>query len=144
MRTIILLLSMVILVNSQTIINYQNASTITYVDATTPNDPNDYSWSEITNIKQGVHVSVIPSEKIDIFLQQNNSWINYNTWNWGLMQRLEVSYDGGNWQTIFSNQSKDATGWIESPFTSLGYHNISLRWYSYELSYERSVISCLT
>jgi hypothetical protein len=25
------------------------------------------------------------------------------------MQRLEVSYDGGNWQTIFNNQNKDAS-----------------------------------
>lgn len=113
-----------------TINNIQIASTIVAVDASTPNNPNSYTWSEISNTKQGVHISVIPPEKAEIYLQQNNSWINYNTWNWGYMVRLEVSYDGGGWQTIFTNQTKDATGWIQSPFSTLGYHTIALKWVS--------------
>lgn len=114
-----------------TINNIQIASTIVSVDASTPNNPNSYTWSEISNTKQGVHISVIPPEKGEIYLQQNNSWLNYNTWNWGYMVRLEVSYDGGNWQTIFSNQTKDASGWIQSSFSTLGYHTISLKWISF-------------
>lgn len=122
-----------------TINNIQIASTIVSVDASTPNNPNSYSWSEISNTKQGVHISVIPPEKAEIYLQQNNAWINYNTWNWGFMVRLEVSYDGGSWQTIFSNQTKDATGWIQSPFSTLGYHTISLKWTTMSLLvYNRS------
>ncbi len=124
---------------SQVIIqNIQVASTIVSVDASTPNNPNSYAWSEISNTKQGVHISIIPPEKGEIYLQQNNAWINYNTWNWGFMVRLEVSYDGGNYQTIFSNQIKDATGWIKSPFSSLGYHTIAINWISYgSISYHR-------
>lgn len=113
-----------------TINNIQVASTIAYVDATTPNDPSSYIWSEISNTKQGVHISVIPPEKADIYLQQNNSLINFNTWNWGFMVRLEVKYDNGNWQIVFSDQTKDATGWIQSPFSTLGYHTISVKWIS--------------
>ncbi len=109
-----------------TINNIQTASTIVSVDASTPGDPNSYSWSEIANIKQGVHISVIPPEIGQIYLQQNNSWMNFNTWNWGFMTKLDVNYDNGGWQTIFSNQVKDATGWIQSPFTTLGHHTISL------------------
>jgi hypothetical protein len=89
--------------------NIKIAATLVSVDASTPNNPYSYNWSEVTNTKQGVHISVVPPEKAEIYLQLNNSWINYNTWNWGFMQRLEVSYDGGNWQTIFNNQNKDAS-----------------------------------
>jgi hypothetical protein len=96
-----------------TINNIQIATTIISADVSTPNNPNSYTWSNISNTKQGVHISVVPPEVADIYLQQNNAWINYNTWNQGLMERLDVSYDGGNWQTIFSNQTKDATGWIQ-------------------------------
>jgi len=92
-----------------TINNIQVAATLVSVDASTPNNPYSYNCSEVTNTKQGVHISAVPPEKAAIYLQQNNSWINYNTWNWGFMQRLEVSYDGGNWQTIFNNQNKDAS-----------------------------------
>lgn len=53
------------------------------------------------------------------------------------MQRLEVCYDGGNWQTIFNNQNKDASGWIQSPFTTLGYHSISIKWIGFGISYYR-------
>ncbi len=114
-----------------TINNIQVATTIVSVDASTPNDPNSYTWSEISNTKQGVHISVIPPEKAEIYLELNNSWINFNTWNWGFMTRLEVKYDNGNWQVIFSNQTKDATGWIQSPFSTLGHHTMSVKWISY-------------
>jgi hypothetical protein len=115
--------------NSQvTIKDIQIATTLVAVDAATPSDPNSYTWSEISNTKQGVHISVVPPERGQIFLQLNNSWINYNTWNWGFMFNLEVNYDNGGWQTIFHNQTKDASGWIQSPFSTLGYHTISIRW----------------
>jgi hypothetical protein len=117
--------------------NIQVAATLVSVDASTPNNPYSYNWSEVTNTKQGVHISVVPPEKAEIYLQLNNSWINYNTWNWGFMQRLEVSYDGGNWQTIFNNQNKDASGWIQSPFTTLGYHSISIKWIGFGIAYYR-------
>ncbi len=120
-----------------TINNIQVATTLVSVNASTPNNPYSYNWSEVTNTKQGVHISVVPPEKAEIYLQLNNSWINYNTWNWGFMQRLEVCYDGGNWQTIFNNQNKDASGWIQSPFTTLGYHSISIKWIGFGISYYR-------
>lgn len=107
--------------------NIQIASTIVSVDAATPNDPTAYTWSEVNNTKQGVHISLIPAEKAEIYLQQNNSWINYNTWNWGYMNKLDVSYDGGNWQTIIS-RTIDASGWISCPFSTLGHHTISVKW----------------
>ena len=95
-----LFLSVEVCYSQVTINNIQRASTIIApVDASTPNNPNSYTWSEISNTKQGVHISVIPPERMEIDLQQNNSWINYNTWNWGYMARLQVSYDGGSWQT---------------------------------------------
>ena len=128
-----------------TINNIQVASTIVSVDAATSNDPNSYVWSEVSNTKQGVHISLIPPETGEIYLQLNNSWINFNTWNWGYMTALIVSYDGGTGQYIFINQTKDATGWIQSPFTSLGYHTISLTWYdisgnSYSRAYNVYVV----
>ncbi|TAL76357.1 MAG: hypothetical protein EPN88_03040, partial [Bacteroidetes bacterium] len=113
-----------------TINNIQVATTLISVDASTPNDSNLYSWSEISNSKQGVHISVLTSEKAEIYLQKNNSWINFNTWNWGFMTRLEIKYDNGSWQVIFSNQTKDATGWIQSPFSTLGHHTMSVKWIS--------------
>ncbi|MHB1685925.1 MAG: hypothetical protein ACYCVH_00875 [Ignavibacteriaceae bacterium] len=122
-------LTMGISYSQVTIDNIQIATTIVSVDASTPSDPNSYSWSEDSNTKQGVHISVIPPETGEIYLQLNNSWINYNTWNLGYMTALVVSYDGGTNQTIFNNQKKDATGWIQSPFSTLGYHTISLTWY---------------
>lgn len=129
-----------------TINNIQTALTLVSVDAFTPDSPNSYLWSEISNTKQGVIISVIPAEKADIYLQQDNAWINYNTWNWGLMVRLEVKYDGGTWHTIFTGQVKNATGWIQSPFSTLGYHTISLRWTDMSLlvcdrSYDVYVVS---
>ena len=140
-----LFLSVEVCYSQVTINNIQRTSTIIApVDASTPNNPNSYTWSEISNTKQGVHISVIPPERMEIDLQQNNSWINYNTWNWGYMMNLQVSYDGGSWQTIFSNQIKDATGWIQSPFSTLGYHTISLKWISFaEIVYNRFYDVCV-
>gem|GEM_PF-3096818 len=121
-----------------TINNIQIAVTNISIDASTPNNPSSYIWSEISNTKQGVHISLTPPEKAEISLQLNNSWINYNTWNWGYMIRLEIQYDGGSWQTIFTGQTKDATGWIQSPFSTLGHHTITVKWESYgEVIYYR-------
>ncbi len=124
---LILLLTGRICYSQVTINNIQTASTIVYVDASTPNNPNSYTWSEISNTKQGVHISVIPPERGEIYLQQNNSWINFNSWNYGFMTSLDIKYDNGNWQNIFST-TKDATGWQTSPFLTLGQHSIAVRW----------------
>lgn len=53
--------------------NIKIASTLVSVDASTPNNPNSYTWSEINNTKQGVHINVVPPEKAAIYLQQNSS-----------------------------------------------------------------------
>lgn len=83
--TILIIFSIMKITYSQvTINNIQTATTIVFVDASTPNDPNSYLWSEVSNTKQGVHISVIPPETGEIYLQLNNSWINYNTWNWAI------------------------------------------------------------
>lgn len=100
---IISLILCTIFTKGQSIVNQQQATSVSVAMGSTPNDPNSYTWSEITNTKQGVHINVVPPEKAQIFLQQNNSWINFTSFNYGLMTSLEVKYDGGNWQTIFSS-----------------------------------------
>jgi len=125
--------------NGQTIVNIQQATTLWYYTNTSPNTPPAYTWHEETNIKQGVHLSVVPPEKTDIYLQQNNSWINFHTWNYGYMLELKASYDGGSFITYFSDDIRETSGWKSVPFTTLGKHTITLKWKSFALTtYSRS------
>jgi hypothetical protein len=80
-KIILLLILSSLLTLGQTIVNQQEATSLTVAIGSTPNDPNSYTWTEISNTKQGVHVNVVPPEKAWIYLQQNNSWINFNSSN---------------------------------------------------------------
>jgi hypothetical protein len=51
--------------------NIKIASTIGSVNASTLNNPNFYTWSEISNAKQRVHISVIPAGKGEIYSRRN-------------------------------------------------------------------------
>ncbi|MFH1528872.1 MAG: hypothetical protein ABIG69_19890, partial [Bacteroidota bacterium] len=136
---LLLLIILPIFTNGQTIVNIQQATTLWYYTNTSPNTPSAYTWHEETNIKQGVHISVVPPEKTDIYLQQNNSWINFHTWNYGFMFELKVSYDGGSFITYFSDETRETSGWKNVPFTTLGKHTITLKWKSLALTtYYRS------
>lgn len=137
--TLLFLIISSIFTNGQTIVNIQQATTLWYYTNTSPNTPSAYTWHEEANIKQGVHISVVPPEKTDIYLQQNNSWINFHTWGYGFMLELKVSYDGGNFITYFSNETRETSGWKNVPFTTLGKHTITLKWKSLALTtYYRS------
>ncbi len=131
LKSTILVLMFSTIVHSQTIVNLQQASTIWYYpDSETSSDnPSDYSWSEETNLKQGVYIHVSPPERASVYLQQNNSWIKFTREYEGYMTQLRISYDGGSWQTIFNSSSKEETGWIQTPFTTLGSHTINIRWF---------------
>lgn len=114
--------------HAQTIGNYENAVSIIAETATTPSTPNSYQWQEVTERTQGIQVSVVPPEQREIYIQQTDSYINFNTFYWGIMFHLSVKYDNGNWQTIFNNQSKIETGWLSNPFSTLGKHTITIKW----------------
>ena len=135
-KSVILVLMFSTIVYGQTIVNQQQATTIWYYpdSQTSSDDPSTYSWSEETNLKQGVHVHVAPPERVSIYLQQNNSWLNFTRTGNGLMTQLRISYDGGSWQTIF-NTTHEETGWIQTPFTTLGKHTIKVKWYDLAGSY---------
>ncbi len=113
---------------AQTAANIQRAVDIVVATGSSPNDPSVYQWQAISNTTQGVHVSVVPTEITAIYLQQNNSLINFHTWNFGYMFALWVSYDGGNLQEIFNNTTKDVSGWLVPPFSTLGHHTILVKW----------------
>lgn len=108
--------------------NVQIAATTVSYQGTTPSNPNAYTWSEITNTKQGVNISIIPPAKAEICLQLNNSWINYHTlYSDVLMTKLWVKYDGGDYQQIV-NSLKQSTGWQFAPYSSTGVHTLSVKW----------------
>jgi Secretion system C-terminal sorting domain len=124
---------------AQTAINTQRTVDIIVATGSSPNNPAVYQWQEISNTKQGVHISVIPTEVATVYIQKDNSVINFHTWNWGYMVALWVGYDGGNLQGVFSNSTKDASGWLVPPFSSLGHHTISIKWIDIALTvYYRS------
>lgn len=38
----------------------------------TPRDPNDYFWTECSNLKQGVRININPTETKKIFVEEGN------------------------------------------------------------------------
>ncbi|MBL7958688.1 T9SS type A sorting domain-containing protein [bacterium] len=112
------------------IINWQYANVHDVFVTSTPNTPSSYTWHEETNLKQGVWVSLISVKNTDIYLQQNNGWMRFNTLRYGLFVRLEAKYDGGSWTTLVNNKTTDASKWIQPPFIGqLGQHTLELRWW---------------
>ncbi|MCH2081618.1 MAG: hypothetical protein MK226_04465 [Saprospiraceae bacterium] len=49
---------------AQQIENVQFPTRHVFLTGETPTDPAFYEWEEVTNIRQGLNISLIPSEKV--------------------------------------------------------------------------------
>jgi len=92
------------------------------------NNESSYTWSGFSNLTQGVVISLIPTEVVDIFIEQNNSIISFNTdatWPFNL---LEVDIDNTGFTTLYSGSAITSHIWNSlGGLNTLGVHNLKVR-----------------
>ena len=137
--TILLLLLISFKSFAQTIDNVQLLFPPGPVLGSTPNDPAAYVWTEYSNVTQGVNIHLIKSEKKEVFLQQNNHKLAFNTLGSAtFLYKVEIKYDEEDWIEIFNSEDNDdvsatqSVGWISTPtnFNSIGNHTLQVKYYN--------------
>ncbi|MBW6482009.1 MAG: T9SS type A sorting domain-containing protein [Vicingaceae bacterium] len=95
----------------------------------TPTNSSAYVWHEETKIKQGVQISLLANDVADIYIEQNNSIIAFNTFFNNFFIDLKVNIDNQGWVTLYNGGSKLSYVWQNSSaFFSLGDHVLNVRW----------------
>ncbi|MBI9039440.1 MAG: T9SS type A sorting domain-containing protein [Bacteroidales bacterium] len=106
------------------------------IEGYTTDNPDDYAWYEESNISQGVHISVLPSEKRPIFIEQNNNFICFNTFltpTWGseFIINVFVNINDNGYYSIYDNNPNPILSvvWFNSSnvFSSLGCYNLKVK-----------------
>jgi len=103
------------------------------VNGTTSSNPLDYSWSEVSNIVQGVHISILPAEKVPICIEQNNNYICFNTflapaWANEFIVNIDVNINNNGFYNIYNGSAKMSVVWFNSSsvFSSIGSYDLKV------------------
>lgn len=107
-----------------TIVNWVNQVTSSVSISSTPNTENSYTWGIESRNKQGVTISLSPTEVAKVFVEQNNFKFNFAL-NFSLsMVNIEVNIDGGSYMNINSGPPFSNFIWNNAGnyFTNIGYH----------------------
>ena len=97
----------------------------------TSNNPNDYVWTEeSSNITQGVTINLTPTEIMPIYLEQNNSKINFSVQPYSFMNYIEVNIDNQGYTAIYDGSTIQNFIWTNpSALTStVGDHSLYVNW----------------
>ncbi len=121
-------------IDAQICMDWKNQTTGYVIVGYTSNNQYDYIWHEETNIKQGVHICVLPSENVPIYIQQNNNYINFTTrisptLAYSFMVNIDVNINDNGYFNIYSGSSKQDVVWYNSSnyFSSIGQYNLKVK-----------------
>ena len=119
-------------INAQTIShNVQYPVQNTVDNVSTSSNPYDYdNWYEEPSNKQSVSISIIPTEKEDIYIQKDNSTFGFNTFNTSkFIVSLNLNWDNTGNQNVYKGSSKQHVNWINPPasFRTLGTHQLKVQ-----------------
>ena len=137
--TILMLLFISFKSYSQTIENVQLLFPPGPVIGTTSINPAAYTWTEYSNATQGINIHLIKSEEKEVFLQQNNHQLAFNTLGTGtFLYKVEIKYDDADWVEIFNSEDDNnisatqSIGWVSTPsnFNTIGNHELKVRYYN--------------
>lgn len=124
-----LLLSKIITAQSSHNVQYPVQNTVDNVS--TSSNPYDYdNWYEEPSNKQSVSISIIPSEKEDIYIQKDNSTFGFNTFNTSkFIVSLNLNWDNTGNQNVYTGSAKQHVNWINPPasFRALGTHQLKVQ-----------------
>lgn len=96
---------------------------------TTPVVSSAYTWHEETKIKQGVQINLLANEVADIYIEQNNSILEFNTFFNNYFIDLRVNIDNQGWVVLYNGSAKLSYVWQNSAsFFSLGDHVMRVSW----------------
>ncbi len=101
--------------------------------ATTPANPNNYSWQLEIDDVQGVHIHLGPTEVVDIYVEANNSKIDFCFWLCGSainsLIHLEVNIDNSGFQQLYNGSPKLNHVWdCRQAFPQPGNHNLKVKY----------------
>jgi len=111
---------------------FQSAGYI--IEGYTTDNPNDYIWYEESNISQGVHISVLPAEKFQIFIEQSNNYICFNTflsptWGYEFIVNIDVNINNNGYNNLYNGNPTWSVVWYNSSnvFSTLGSYNLKVK-----------------
>ena len=95
----------------------------------TPITSSAYVWHEENKIKQGVQISLLANDVADIYIEQNNSILEFNTFFNNFFVDLRVNIDNQGWAVLYNGSAKLSYVWQNSAsFFSLGDHVMLVSW----------------
>jgi hypothetical protein len=113
--------------------NWMQQTASFVINGYTSTDPNTFDWYEEDNISQGVHIYVQPHEKVPIYIEQDNNYINFSTrfgydLAYDFMLVVKVQVNGGDWTTLHEGSSKMDVVWFDSrySFPNIGSYDLKL------------------
>jgi len=121
-------------ISAQICLDWKSQTTGFVVVGYTSNNPDDYIWSELLNVSQGVHINVLPAEKVPIYIEQNNNFICFNTFSSPsgaseFIINIDVEINDNGYFNIYNGSSLYAFVWDNSAnyFTSIGNYYLKVR-----------------
>jgi|694.fasta_scaffold15414_5 hypothetical protein len=119
-------------INAQTFShNVQYPVQNTVDNVSTSSNPYDYdNWYEEPSNKQSVSISIIPTEKEDLYIQKDNSTFGFNTFNTSkFIVSLSLNWDNTGNQNVYTGSSKQHVNWINPPasYRTLGTHQLKVQ-----------------
>lgn len=121
----------------------------------TPRDPNDYFWTECSNLKQGVRININPTETKKIFVEEGNcvfSFADFRLTEQGglfsnaMFTSIKISINNQSFFSIFDYNSNNLQAVSEvvwdgsSSFDEVGTYNVELKIQEFNSLYTRSYI----
>jgi hypothetical protein len=100
--------------------------------ASTSSDPNTYNWHQESSLFQGCAINLLPTEIVDIYLQQFNSKISFDANPIGNFVDLQVNIDNTGYTTVYNGGPVTSFVWnsLGSLNSVLGTHNLKVKFTS--------------
>jgi len=102
--------------------------------ASTPADINHYNWNQETDIGQGIHINLSPTEIVDIYTEKGNAKISFGHFistssASHFLVRLEINVNNQGYTTLYSGSSIQNHVWnCSSTFNSVGTQNLKVKY----------------
>lgn len=97
--------------------------------SSTSSNPNAYTWHAEQSLMQGCGISLLPTELVEIYLQQTYSKINFDVAPVNGFVNLDVNVDNGGWTNLYNGSTVTNYLWnnLGSLNSSIGAHNLKVR-----------------
>lgn len=117
------------IVNQPTVVNWNSQVTHEVLTGSSPDYEGAYTWNFESRNTQGVNISLMPTEKVALYLEQGNNKLNFNAQTITPFYSLELNINNTGYFSIHNGSGVTSKLWDNSAtyFTDLGVYELKVR-----------------